>query len=144
MFNAAQALLALKELDSKKHSGVISLFNQHFVKTGIIDRMAGRDLNKARVRRESSYYADFYLVSTRSIFCPAMVINWGAPEPTRRLYSAGVPGASQFYSAPDFRVSSASSKIQCCGLTQTSSPSKGLAVPKYRQSFWDRNSIRTP
>lgn len=63
MFNAARALLALKQLDSKKHSGVISLFNQHFVKTGIIDRTAGRDLNKARVRRESSDYADFYLVS---------------------------------------------------------------------------------
>lgn len=28
MFNAARALLALKQLDSKKHSGVISLFNQ--------------------------------------------------------------------------------------------------------------------
>jgi uncharacterized protein (UPF0332 family) len=63
MFNATRALLALKQLDSKKHSGVISLFNQHFVKTGIIDRTAGRDLNKARVRRESSDYADFYLVS---------------------------------------------------------------------------------
>lgn len=63
MFNAARALLALKQLDSKKHSGVVSLFNQHFVKTGIIDRSAGRDLNKARVRRESSDYADFYLVS---------------------------------------------------------------------------------
>lgn len=63
MFNATRSLLALKQLDSKKHSGVISLFNQHFVKTGIIDRTAGRDLNKARVRRESSDYADFYLVS---------------------------------------------------------------------------------
>jgi len=68
MFNAARALLAMKELDSKKHSGVISLFNQHFVKTGIIDRMAGRDLNKARVRRESSDYADFYLVSKEDSF----------------------------------------------------------------------------
>ena len=63
MFNAARALLALKQLDSKKHSGVISLFNQHFVKTGIVDRTAGRNLNKARVKRESSDYADFYLVS---------------------------------------------------------------------------------
>lgn len=63
MFNAARSLLALKKLDSKKHSGVISLFNQHFVKTGIVDRTAGRDLNKARVRRESSDYADFYLVN---------------------------------------------------------------------------------
>ncbi|MBF7084145.1 HEPN domain-containing protein [Desulfallas sp. Bu1-1] len=63
MFNAARALLALKQLDSKKHSGVISLFNQHFVKTNIVDRATGKDFNKARVRRESSDYADFYLVS---------------------------------------------------------------------------------
>jgi len=62
MFNAARALLALKQLDSKKHSGVISLFNQHFVKTGVIDRNTGKDLNKARVRRESSDYSDFYTV----------------------------------------------------------------------------------
>ncbi|TYO92300.1 HEPN domain-containing protein [Desulfallas thermosapovorans DSM 6562] len=68
MFNAARALLALKQLDSKKHSGVISLFNQHFVKSGIINRTAGRDLNKARVRRESSDYADFYLVSKEETY----------------------------------------------------------------------------
>lgn len=63
MFAAARALLALKQLDSKKHSGIISLFNQHFVKTGIVERSAGKNLSKARIRRESSDYADFYLVS---------------------------------------------------------------------------------
>lgn len=68
MFNAARALLAMKKLDSKKHSGVISLFNQQFVKTDIVDRTTGKDLNKARVRRESSDYADFYLVSKEETF----------------------------------------------------------------------------
>jgi uncharacterized protein (UPF0332 family) len=34
MFTAARALLATKHLDSSKHTGVVSLFNQHFVKTG--------------------------------------------------------------------------------------------------------------
>ena len=42
IFTAARALLATKRLDSSKHSGVIALFNQHFVK---------RD------------YGDFYIVS---------------------------------------------------------------------------------
>ena len=37
MFSAVRALLALKELDSSKHSGVISLFNQYFVKTNLVD-----------------------------------------------------------------------------------------------------------
>jgi len=62
IFTAARALLALKQLDSKKHSGVISLFNQHYVKTGIVDRAMGKELNKARLRRGSSDYVDFYLV----------------------------------------------------------------------------------
>ena len=31
IFTAARALLATKRLDSSKHSGVIALFNQHFV-----------------------------------------------------------------------------------------------------------------
>jgi len=62
IFTAARALLALKQLDSKKHSGIISLFNQHYIKTGIVDRAMGKELNKARLRRESSDYADFYIV----------------------------------------------------------------------------------
>ncbi|MCL6448890.1 MAG: HEPN domain-containing protein [Armatimonadetes bacterium] len=61
MFAAARALLALKQLDSKKHAGIISLFNQHFVK--IVERSAGRNLSKARIKRASSDYTDFYLVS---------------------------------------------------------------------------------
>ncbi|MFN3466456.1 MAG: HEPN domain-containing protein [Candidatus Brocadiales bacterium] len=41
MFTAARALLATKGLDSAKHSGVISLFNQHFVKTGVVEKDMG-------------------------------------------------------------------------------------------------------
>ena len=63
-FLPQQALLALKQLDSKKHSSVISLFNRHYVKTGIVDRTIGRELNKTRLR-ESSDYADFYLVDKK-------------------------------------------------------------------------------
>jgi len=63
VFAAVRALLTTKQLDSKKHSGVISLFNQHFVKTGIVDRSMGKELSKARLRRESSDYTDFYLVT---------------------------------------------------------------------------------
>jgi uncharacterized protein (UPF0332 family) len=33
-FYAARSLLALRELDSSRHSGVISLFQKHFVKEG--------------------------------------------------------------------------------------------------------------
>lgn len=39
VFQAARAALATRDLDSKKHSGIIGLFNQQFVKTGILPRI---------------------------------------------------------------------------------------------------------
>jgi uncharacterized protein (UPF0332 family) len=42
IFTAARAIMALKELDSKKHSGVIALFNQHLVKSGILSVSASK------------------------------------------------------------------------------------------------------
>jgi uncharacterized protein (UPF0332 family) len=63
MFSAARALLATRRLDSRKHSGVISLFNQHFVKAGLIARDCGRMLLAAREARERGDYEDFLDVS---------------------------------------------------------------------------------
>jgi uncharacterized protein (UPF0332 family) len=63
MFSAVRSLLALKELDSSKHSGVISLFNQHFVKPNLIDASFGRMLKKAQYSRERTDYGDYVLVT---------------------------------------------------------------------------------
>jgi len=63
MFSAAKALLATKGLDSAKHSGVISLFNQHFVRTIIVKKEMGRLLSEAQGVREKSDYADFVIIS---------------------------------------------------------------------------------
>jgi len=52
MFTAARALLATKHLDSSKHTGVVSLFNRHFVKTGIVTKDLGRMLMKGRDLRQ--------------------------------------------------------------------------------------------
>jgi len=49
IFTAARALLATKKLDSAKHSGVISLFNQHFVKNGLICKEASKWLERAKL-----------------------------------------------------------------------------------------------
>ena len=65
MFSAARALLVTRNLNSTKHSGIISLFNQHFVKTGLVDRACGRILMNAREIREKGDYGDFYLVSKK-------------------------------------------------------------------------------
>ena len=63
MFSAARALLAIKEMDSSKHSGVISLFNQYFVKMGVVNKKMGRILAEAKEMREDSDYEDFVVVS---------------------------------------------------------------------------------
>jgi len=59
MFTAARAILALKEMDSSKHSGVISLFNQHIVKGGLFPREISKFLPKAKDIREHADYGDF-------------------------------------------------------------------------------------
>jgi uncharacterized protein (UPF0332 family) len=62
-FHAARALLATRGLDSGKHSGVIALFNLHFVKTGIIKPAVGRALVRSFEKRQASDYADFTRVT---------------------------------------------------------------------------------
>jgi len=59
MFTAARAILALKEMDSSKHSGVISLFNQHIVKGGLFPKEVSKFLPKAKDIREHADYGDF-------------------------------------------------------------------------------------
>lgn len=59
------ALLATKGLDSPKHSGIISLFNQHFVKEDIIDKSLGKILASAKDAREESDYGDFTIVTSQ-------------------------------------------------------------------------------
>jgi uncharacterized protein (UPF0332 family) len=59
MFAAARAILALKEMDSSKHPGVISLFNQHIVKCGLFPEEVSKFLPKAKDIREYADYGDF-------------------------------------------------------------------------------------
>jgi len=57
-FYAARALLATRELDSARHSGVIALFQQHFVKTDLVAADVARTLPRAFQSRQTSDYAD--------------------------------------------------------------------------------------
>ena len=59
MFTAARALLATKHLDSSKHTGVVSLFNQHFVKQGTVTNDLGKMLMKGKDLRQDGDYKDF-------------------------------------------------------------------------------------
>ncbi len=51
MFTIAQAALLSKDLSSSSHKGVISLFGEHFVKTGILESHMGKTLNYAYRKR---------------------------------------------------------------------------------------------
>lgn len=67
LLHGARALLATIGLDSKKHSGVISLFNVNFVKTGKIPKELGRLLLNAKDIREESDYNEFYIVNKKDV-----------------------------------------------------------------------------
>ncbi|MFH0924441.1 MAG: HEPN domain-containing protein [bacterium] len=62
IFTAARAILALKELDSSKHSGVISFFNQYIIKTGILDVELSKIIQEAKNYREKADYADYFVI----------------------------------------------------------------------------------
>lgn len=57
-FYAARALLATRDLDSARHSGVIALFQQHFVKTDLVPSTIGKTLPRSFETRQTSDYAD--------------------------------------------------------------------------------------
>jgi uncharacterized protein len=58
-FYAARALLATRDMDAGRHSGLITLFQQHFVKTGLVPAETGKILARAFEKRQTSDYGDF-------------------------------------------------------------------------------------
>ena len=63
IFHAVRAILALDDVDFKKHSGVISYFQQHYIKTQIFDVRFSHYLRDAFSIRQNSDYEDFYIIS---------------------------------------------------------------------------------
>jgi uncharacterized protein (UPF0332 family) len=51
MFFMSEAALLTKSLSASSHKGVISLFGEHFVRTGIFERDLGKALNDAYDKR---------------------------------------------------------------------------------------------
>ncbi len=61
-FYAARALLALRQVDAGRHSGVISLFQQLFIKPGLVAPEIGKTLARAFEKRQNTDYEDFATV----------------------------------------------------------------------------------
>lgn len=62
-FHAARSLLALRQVDSARHSGVISLFQTHFVKTELLSPDVAKALPRSFEKRQNADYADFSRVT---------------------------------------------------------------------------------
>jgi len=54
-------------MDANRHSGVIALFQQHFVKTGLIQADVAKVLPRPFERRQDSDYADFTVLELAEI-----------------------------------------------------------------------------
>lgn len=59
VFYAMRAFLALENMDSSKHSGVASLFNQQFIKTGIVPEVSFKAIQTLMDLRHEGDYQDF-------------------------------------------------------------------------------------
>ena len=67
MFYCGLGLLASRELGSSKHSGVLSLFSLHFVKTGIFSKESGRYLREAFELRQQCDYREFVEIEPEQV-----------------------------------------------------------------------------
>lgn len=63
IFHAIKAILAIEQVDFKKHSSVIAYFNKTYISTNIFSRELGKRISEARFYREKSDYIDFYIVT---------------------------------------------------------------------------------
>ena len=60
IFYAIRAVLALEQIDFKRHKDVIAYFNQKYIKTEIFPRKIGKKIAQAQRIREDSDYDDEY------------------------------------------------------------------------------------
>jgi uncharacterized protein (UPF0332 family) len=67
MYHATQALLSLKDLNTKTHKGIIQMFGQHFIKTEIFPVELARALSDAYdMRRLSDSEETIFLSAEQS------------------------------------------------------------------------------
>lgn len=60
IFYAIRAVLAIKEIDFKRHKDVLAYFNKEYINKEIFPKMIGRKIAQAQRIREDSDYDDDY------------------------------------------------------------------------------------
>ena len=62
-FYAVIAVLALDNIDFKRHKDVVATFNRDYIASGMYEKEIGRLLSRLQKKRENSDYDDFYIAS---------------------------------------------------------------------------------
>lgn len=63
IFYAIRAVLALEQIDFKRHKDVIAYFNKNYINTEVFPKQIGRKISQAQRIREDSDYDDEYIPS---------------------------------------------------------------------------------
>ncbi len=63
IFYAIRAVLALEQMDFKRHKDVIAYFNKNYINTEVFPKQIGRKISQAQRIREDSDYDDEYVPS---------------------------------------------------------------------------------
>jgi uncharacterized protein len=66
-FYAVSALLMTKNLSSSKHSGVIALFNKHFIKENVLPVELGKFYSRIFDNRQQSDYGDVFTIEIEEL-----------------------------------------------------------------------------
>lgn len=64
VFYAVKAVIAMGEIDFKRHKDVVAYFNKNYVASGIFEKSIGRKLAHLQQKREASDYDDFFIASS--------------------------------------------------------------------------------
>ena len=67
-FYAIKAVLALAEIDFKRHKDAVAYFNKNYVRAEIFPREIGRQLSKLEIIRHKSDYDEFYIKTKEGTF----------------------------------------------------------------------------
>ena len=66
-FYAVKAVLALDNIDFKRHKDVVATFNRDYIASGMYEKEIGRLLSRLQKKRENSDYDDFYIASKEEV-----------------------------------------------------------------------------
>ena len=68
VYHAIRAVLALDDIERKKHSGNISYFREHYIATDVFDRTYSETVKNAETLRNEADYDDMKIISAEDAY----------------------------------------------------------------------------